>query len=105
MFTSHEVLLDLGFAAARARLGPLLRGGWLDSVSRDAYTEGLTGRIRVGPVGGVSKLIQVSLLEPVPHDDMVVIPLRWEATGLMGRLFPVLDANLILTHGEDNRAV
>ena len=26
--------------------------------------------------------------------------MRWEATGLMGRLFPVLDANLML--GEDD---
>jgi hypothetical protein len=39
----------------------------------------------------------VSLLEPVPRDDAVSLPLRWEATGVMGRLFPVLDADLTVT--------
>jgi len=43
----------------------------------------------------------VSLLDPVPRDDMVLVPIRWEATGPMGRLFPVLDANLIV--GTDSR--
>ena len=108
MFAGHEVALDLDFPSARARLALLMRGDWLDSVSRDAYAEGLTGQLRVGPFGrvpGMSKLVQVSLLEPVPHDDAVVWPLRWEATGRVGRLFPVLDANLILGEGEDGRAV
>lgn len=108
MFTGHEVSLDLAFPAARNRLALLMRGDWLDAVSRDAYREGLTGQMRVGPFGGtrgVSKLVQVSLLEPVPSDDMVVVPLRWEATGIMGRLFPVLDANLVLARAEDGRAV
>ena len=108
MFTGHEVTLSLDFPAAKNRLTLLLRGDWLDGVSRDAYAEGLTGQIRVGPFGpirGVSKLVEVSLLEPVPHDDMVVMPLRWEATGLMGRLFPVLDANLVLSRNDHNRAV
>ena len=108
MFTGQQVTLDLDFPAAKNRLALLLRGDWLDGVSRDAYADGLTGQMRVGPFGpirGVSKLVQVSLLEPVPHDDMVVMPLRWEATGLVGRLFPVLDANLVLSRGEDNRAV
>lgn len=108
MFAGHEVTLDLGFPAAKERLALLMRGDWLDCVSRDAYADGLAGQIRVGPFGavpGMSKLVQVSLLEPVPHEDTVVLPLRWEATGRTGRLFPVLDANLILTAGQDGRAV
>jgi hypothetical protein len=108
MFTGCEVVLGLGFPAASDRLALLMRGDWLDRVSQDAYREGLTGRVRVGPFGGkrgVSKLVQVSLLEPVPREDMVLVPLRWEATGVMGRLFPVLDANLVLARGEDGRAV
>ena len=36
-------------------------------------------------------------LEPVPREDVVVLPLRWEATGVTGRLFPVLDADLTIT--------
>jgi len=35
----------------------------------------------------------------------VLVPIRWEATGRLGRLFPVLDANLILGAGDRGRAV
>jgi hypothetical protein len=108
MFARQEVVLDLDFPTARARLASLMRGDWLDGVSQDAYAEGLSGQVRVGPFGsvpGMSKLVEVRLLEPVPHDDVVVLPLRWEATGRMGRLFPVLDANLALGEASDGRAV
>src|SRR5262249_33722730 len=120
VFAGDEVELALEFPAAVSRLALLLRGDWLDSVSQDAYAEGLTGQVRGGPLGGgpgVSKRVEVSLLEPVRHGDLVVMPLRWgarglgvwpwrgEATGLVGRLFPVLDANLILGRNEANRAV
>jgi hypothetical protein len=108
MFAAHEIALDLDFPAAKARLARLMRGDWLDSVSQDAYAEGLSGQVRVGPFGpvlGMSKLVEVRLLDPVPHDDLVVVPVRWEATGLMGRLFPVLDANLTLSESRDGRAV
>jgi hypothetical protein len=100
MFVSHERVLDLSFPAAQARLMNLTRGDWLSTASDDAYADGLTGLIRVGPFGavpGASKLVRVSLLEPVPRDDAVSLPLRWEATGVMGRLFPVLDADLTVT--------
>jgi hypothetical protein len=108
MFARHEIVLDLDFPTARARLAVLMRGDWLDSVSQDAYADGLSGQLRVGPFGrvpGMSKLVEVRLLEPVPHDDVVVVPLRWEATGRMGRLFPVLDADLTLGEAEGGRAV
>jgi hypothetical protein len=43
------------------------------------------------------------MLDPVPRDDTMVLPLRWEATGAAGRLFPVLDANLVLVpSGEEH---
>jgi hypothetical protein len=108
MFAQHEVSLDLAFPTAKARLAMLMRGDWLDSVSQDAYAEGLSGQVRVGPFGpvpGMSKLVEVHLLDPVPRDDVVVMPLRWEAAGRMGRLFPVLDANLTLSEAGDGRAV
>ena len=53
----------------------------------------------------MSKLVQVSLLDPVRRDDLVLVPIRWEATGLMGGLFPVLDANLILDRDDQGHAV
>jgi len=100
MFASHELMLGVGFAAARARLVNLAHGDQLSTASGGACADGLTGLIRVGPLGavpGAAKLVRVSLLEPVPRADAVRLPLRWEATGAMGRLFPVLDADLTLT--------
>lgn len=107
MFASHEVVLSMSFARARARLAILGDGGWLSGPSATAYAEGLDGLIRVGPFGavlGASKLVRVQLLEPVPRDDTVVLPLRWEATGTAGRLFPVLDANLVLTPRDEEHS-
>ena len=100
MFARHEVRLNLTFARAQARLAALCDAGWLSGPSEQAYAEGLAGLIPVGPSGavlGVSRLVRVQLLEPVPRDDMVVLPLRWEASGAHGRLFAVLDADLVLT--------
>jgi hypothetical protein len=100
MFVSHGLTLDVGFVEARARLMNLTHGCWLSTASQGAYADGLAGTIRVGPLGdvpGMSKLVRVSLLEPVPRDDVVDLPLRWEATGVTGRLFPVLDADLTMT--------
>src|SRR6266568_3764148 len=94
MFADHIVPLEMDYPAARARFLWLAHGDLLDSLSRDAYADGLAGEVRVGPFGsvpGLSKLVRVSLL----------VPIRWEATGRTGRLFPVLDANLIL--GPDDR--
>lgn len=108
MFVWQEVPLTVGFPAARKKFTLLMHGGWLDSVSQDAYSEGLSGLVRVGPFGrvpGLSKQVRLQLLEPVPHDDEVILPIRWEATGAMTRLFPVLDANLALARVADGTAV
>jgi hypothetical protein len=108
MFADQAVTLDLDFSAARDQFLLLTHGNRLDGLSQDAYADGLAGQIRVGPLGGVpgmSKLVQVSLLDPVRHDESVLVPLRWEATGLMGRLFPVLDANLMLGKDDKGRVI
>lgn len=108
MFADHAIPLDLDYPVARARFLRLAHGDWLERPSRDAYADGLAGEVRVGPFGGVrgmSKLVRVRLLDPVEWDDMVLVPIRWEATGRMGRLFPVLDANLILGQADRERAM
>ena len=107
MFASHEVRLNMTFARARARLAVLCNAGWLSGPSEQAYADGLAGLIRVGPFGavlGASKLVRVQVLEPVPRDETVVLPLRWEASGAAGRLFPVLDADLVLTPSGESAA-
>ena len=108
MFADHAVTLDMDYPAASARFLRMVHGDWLDGLSQDAYADGLAGEVRVGPFGsvpGASKLVKVRLLDPVPQEDKVLLPIRWEATGRMGRLFPVLDANLILGQDGEGRAV
>jgi hypothetical protein len=108
MFVSQHVVLAISFQQAQPRLQNLTHGGWLSSASEDAYSEGLTALIRVGPFGGIlgaSRLVKVSFLEPVPRQNAVALPLRWEATGKTGRLFPVLDADLSLAPAGAGRTL
>ena len=43
MFVSHEVVLDISFALARARFAQFIGGGWLVDASDRAYADGLSG--------------------------------------------------------------
>ena len=105
MFIGDEITLGTAYLDARSGLLRLIHDGWLDDASGEAYTEGLVGLVRVGPFGdmlGASKLVRVLLLEPVEREGSLTLSLRWEATGVMGRLFPVLDANIILIPAGEN---
>jgi hypothetical protein len=100
MFVADEMLLDLGFGAAAARLAEVARGGLLTRVSQGAYRDSVSALVGVGPLGaapGVSKLAGVHLLDVAVRGESAVLALRWQATGPGGRLFPVLDADLALT--------
>jgi hypothetical protein len=105
MFVGDEITLGAAYPDARSGLLRLTHGGWLSDASGDAYAEGLAGLVRVGPFGptlGASKLVRVLLLEPVEREGSLTLSLRWEATGVMGGLFPVLDANVILIPAGEN---
>ena len=105
MFVGDEITLAAAYPDARSGLLRLTHGGWLSDASGDAYAEGLTGLVRVGPFGatlGASKLVRVLLLEPVEREGSLTLSLRWEVTGVMGRLFPVLDANIVLIPAGEN---
>ena len=107
MFVAAGVLLDLSFPAAAARLANLARGGSLTRASEAAYGDGLTGLVRVGPLGaapGMSKLVEVHFLEVVTRGESAVLSLRWQATGPGGRLFPALDADIWLTSAGEHSA-
>jgi len=100
MFVAAEVLLDLSFPATASRFANPARGGSLTRASERAYGDGLTGLVRVGPLGaapGMSKLVEVHFREVVTRGESAVLALRWEATGPCGRLFPALDADMSLT--------
>lgn len=105
MFASHEVLLDTGFEAAWPRLLHLINRGVLHNASQAAFDGGRQAFVRVGPFGsasGISKLVRVRMLEPVRRSTTMTVSLRWEATGASGELFPVLDADLVLSaEGHD----
>ncbi len=95
VFIGDEVLLDVGFAQARAGLARLVRGGLLHKSSEDAYQYG-----RVG-AGGVSKLVRVQVRALAESEDGARWAIRWEAAGPGGALFPVLDADISLAAAEE----
>jgi hypothetical protein len=105
MFASYEVTIDAALEVAAARLVNLLHRGALRGVCEGAYEGSLAAVMRVGPFGGkggFSKLVRVCFAEPARRGATITVPLRWEATGPAGDLFPVLDADLILArHGDD----
>ena len=106
MFAVHEVTVAAGFDVAAARLTHFVNRGALRDASELAYEGGQVAGLRVGPFGGVralSKLVQVRFTEPVERDESITVPLRWEATGPTGELFPVLDADLTLTADGDGQ--
>jgi hypothetical protein len=103
MFAGHEVTIEAPFEVAAARLVNLLRQDALREVCEGAYEGGLAA-VRVGPFGGkpgLSKLVRVSFADPARRGSTITVPLRWEATGAAGELFPVLDADLVMAqHGD-----
>jgi hypothetical protein len=109
VFVSGERVLDAGIGAAQLRLARLVQGGWLTTASQAAYQDGIDQLAQVGPFGGTpgtSRLVRVQYVDPVYQDGAMTVGVRWEATGLTGRLFPVLDANIRLTgQGQGSRVV
>jgi hypothetical protein len=106
MFVADEITVSAGFSVAAARLLHVVNHGALRNASSAAYEEGLTAGLRVGPFGelrGVSKLVRVQFLPPVHRGATMTVPLRWEADGAAGDLFPVLDADLILARAGDDQ--
>ena len=90
----------MGLGAAQARLANLLHRGAIVTSSADCYEQGMTGLARMIPprsVPGVFKLVDAQFGELVIRADSVRLPLRWNAAGPEGGLFPALDADLELT--------
>ena len=94
-----------GMRLPAPRLVNLVTSGALADASRAACPEGLGSLIRVGPLGdlpGAAKLVRISFLDPADRQDGVRVTPRWEATGLAGGLFPVLDGDFtLLPAGKD----
>jgi hypothetical protein len=107
MFVEAHLTLPLPLPAAQAALERALADGGLVAESQSAYDEGLGYLMRVGPRAGrgLRKQVLVKMLPSRVVGQTTVVPLRWEATGATGRLFPSLDANLGLTSAGDTTTV
>jgi hypothetical protein len=95
MFVGDEVVLDVSFAVARARLADLIGNKLLRSASEDAYGAGITGQARVGALG-LYKVVRVHVRQLAQTGGRAGVAIRWEATGPGGGLFPTLDADIVL---------
>jgi hypothetical protein len=100
MFVGDEVVLDVSFAAARARLTDLMGNDLLRSASQDAYGAGITGLASVG-VPGLRKAVRVLAYELAETGGDAGLAIRWEAIGPGGGLFPVLDADIKIVPAGD----
>jgi hypothetical protein len=59
------------------------------------------GFARIGPAPGLSKLVRVHVRKLPVTDDSAGLAIRWEAVGQAGALFPVLDADIMVTPTAD----
>jgi hypothetical protein len=104
MFVRAELRLPVSFPAAQARLASLAHRGTLLSAAQEAAGDVTTGRARVGPVGpvpGLSRVVEVQFRDLIARGDSAQLALRWEAAGPGGALFPALDADITLTRVDD----
>jgi hypothetical protein len=109
MFVREELRLNAPFLAARDRLAALAHSGSLLTAAQAASdgagaSDGSAGLTRVGPLGpvlGLSRVVEVQFGELVAHDDSAQLALRWEAAGPGGGLFPALDADITLSRVDD----
>ena len=105
MFIGDHVQLNIGFAAARTRLGNLASRGVLLCASEHAYGETITGLADAGSMPGASQLAGVRPGELTETHGTAQLPVHWEATTGDGNLFPALDADLTLTPAGDQTTV
>ena len=106
MFVSAETVAEVSFDAARIRLMGLAQGGWLAGASREAYGELGRGLARVGPAPALSRLVEVQFGTMATHSRSAVLPLRWQAAGTGGGLFPALDADItVAPYGESRTLI
>jgi hypothetical protein len=98
VFADHRVVLHVSFSTGRARLGILARDGVLLRASRAAYDEGIVGLARApGTAVVLPRLAAVRLAGLADTDHCARLALRWQALAADGRVFPALEADLMLT--------
>jgi hypothetical protein len=100
MFVVADPTVDIAPRAA-GRFANLAHGTWLAEVSETSYTQGIAGLLQVGPAEPVAaKPVGVSFLELVYRGEVMMVGVRWEATGATGGLLSVLDTNISICPAE-----
>jgi hypothetical protein len=106
MFISAERVLEVSIGTAQVRLANLVHRNSFGEASAAAYQGGVDDLLRVGPLGdppGMSRLVRIQFVDPVYRDNAMTMGLRWEAVGVTGGLFPVLDADIRLSAEDAER--
>jgi hypothetical protein len=103
---SPATALAVSFGTGRARLGFLARDGVLVRACHAAYSDGIAGLAQAaGPAAGLSRLAAVGLADLADTDHCARMALRWEALAADGKVFPALEADVMLTRwGTDHAA-
>jgi hypothetical protein len=96
VFVNDQLLVDLGFGAARATFARLSSGDVLLAASEAAYGQGINGG---------SRLAGVQFHDLAAGEDSAGLALRWDAIGPDGGLFAALDANLTLTQAGERASL
>lgn len=102
MFAGDETRVEISAPVAAARLASLISENSLIQASQQAWGDGIT---RVGPAPALSRLVRVHFGEPARRGAVTVLTLRWEATGAAGRIFPALDADIIVVPDGEEAAL
>lgn len=109
MFVREELRLAAEFAASRDRLSAVAHSGSLLAAAQAASDgagtgEGSSALARVGPLGpvrGLSRVVEVQFGDLVAHEESAQLALRWEVAGPGGGLFPALDADITLARAGE----
>lgn len=103
MFVGHQVLLNVGFGVARARLANLAHSRLLVSASQDVYGAAVTRLAQASAPGPteLSRLVRVQARDMVTGAKSATLALRWQASTPAGGLFPALDADIRLAPAGD----
>ena len=100
MMFREALIVAVPLAAAETRLAARLAVDRLQPEASSSSAEAAEVLMRAG-FGLIRKQVSVLTLPPYTRDDTVVFPIRWEATGPAGGLFPALDANHELSPATD----
>jgi hypothetical protein len=107
VFVGHQVLLNVGFGVAQARLTRLVHDRLLVTASQDVYGAAITRFAELSPPGPgeVSRLVRVQARDVVTEQESATLTLRWQASATDGAVFPALDADIRLAPAGDQAAV